>query len=125
MRGIYHKVDGSILYHGERKASDPVGLVWQEVTEADQWVLLESIPHPRLIWNSAEVVERSQPEQDEIVRQELIRKDEEYIDQEQLKAFAVVVLREINILREVHGLNPRTPAQLRAAFLAQLGRTHE
>jgi hypothetical protein len=38
-----------------------------------------------------------------------------------LKAFALIVLDEINLLRSVGGLNARTPAQLKAAHRAKLG----
>jgi hypothetical protein len=37
-----------------------------------------------------------------------------------LKAFALIVLDEINILRSVAGLAPRTPAQLKDAHRAKL-----
>jgi hypothetical protein len=38
-----------------------------------------------------------------------------------LKAFALIVLDEINILRSAAGLEPRTPAQLKTAHRAKLG----
>jgi hypothetical protein len=38
-----------------------------------------------------------------------------------LKAFALIVLDEINILRSAAGLVPRTPAQLKVAHRAKLG----
>ena len=38
-----------------------------------------------------------------------------------LKAFALIVLDEINLLRAGAGLNVRTPAQLKAAHRAKLG----
>lgn len=37
-----------------------------------------------------------------------------------LKAFAAVMLEETNILRQLHGLAPRTAAQLRQAVKAEL-----
>ena len=40
----------------------------------------------------------------------------EYDNKRDLKALGLVILDEVNSLRNLHSLNPRTPAQFRTAF---------
>jgi ABC-type sugar transport system ATPase subunit len=120
--GIYHDTSGAILYQGERKTQDPTNLAWREVVVPQQVQLLQTIPIDRLVWLNNRVQERDEVEQAAIDRQAQIDRDEQFITAEQLKAFAAVVLDEINRLRELHGLNPRTPEQLRTAFHQKLNR---
>ena len=63
----------------------------------------------------------SQPEQDAVDDAELVASRDALADEidrneSYTRAFALVVLDEINALRSEHGLNARTPAQLKTAL---------
>jgi hypothetical protein len=120
--GIYYRPNGDIGYQGERKPTDPVGYTWQDISDPEQVEDLKLYEMHLLFWDGSQVTLRSESDREEIIREGLRMADESFITRDQMKAFAGVILDEINRLRELHGLNPRTPEQLRTAFHQKLNR---
>jgi hypothetical protein len=121
MRGILHQVDGTISYYGTPR-NVPADYTWQDVTEPTQIELLETEVINELRWDGTAVVLRSAEDLAEIERQTQIDNDDQFITSDHLVAFAKVVLAEINRLRALHDLDPRTPQQVRDAFHQALNR---
>ncbi len=119
-RGIYHDGD-AIGFRGYRKPVDPAGLTWETVTDPVQRGLLRSEEFANLRWSGA-VVLRDQSEIDARLRTETIAADGAHFERDQFKAILLVLLDEINTLRDVAGLAPRTIQQAKNAYKAKLNR---
>lgn len=121
MIGIYHDGAGAVLYYGYRKPQDIPGASWRTITSSPERALLEGVRDlRRLKWDGAAVVLRSQAELDAIEAADNDAGDGNYLDDPRVRAFLTILLDELNLLRQLHGLAPRTPAQARAAIKAKI-----
>lgn len=121
-KGIY-VVGGRVVRFGYRDRATRSGEEFHVITDAAARTLLgETDEFVDLAWNGTTVVRRDQPEIDARLRTEEIAQDNAHFERKQGKAIFLVLLDEINVLRDAAGLPPRTIKQAKSAYKKKLNR---
>lgn len=90
------------------------------------WPILDrELDLRRVRWDGADVVERSRAELDDIDESAIDAGETRYVEDVRVRAFVSVLIDELNILRQQHGLAPRTPAQALSAIKVKLQETRQ
>ena len=119
--GVY--VLGNEVVRAGRRDREPRGAeTFHAVTEPAARALLDSDDLDRLKWDGTNVVARSQSELEALDRGKAIVQDDVRFESEREKAILLVLLDEINVLRNAAGLAPRTIQQAKNAYKAKLNR---
>lgn len=113
---IYQRTTGLILRDGMDGAYDPTTedyIRWPEATPPDPRVF-------RVNHNTGDVRPATPQEQADYDAEATDADQWNALDHKKvLRALALVLLTEVNSLRNLHGLQPRTTEQLKTAWLAQ------
>lgn len=90
-RGIYHDGTGAVRYAGNRKPSDPQGLVWQRVDDLPK---IADLRHHR--WDGTNLVRKAQAEIDAIEAADLESEDTEFFEDRRLRAAVMAIVKAVN-----------------------------
>ena len=121
-KGVY-VVGDRIVRFGYRDRPVRGAEQFHAVTDpAARTLLRESDEQASLAWNGTTVVRRDQAEIDARLRAETIAADDAHFEREREKAILLVLLDEINALRNAAGLQPCTIQQAKNAYKAKLNR---
>ena len=122
-KGIYRNGDAIGLSGSRRSVAPAAYPTWETVTDAAARALLRETPElADLMWDGTTVVRRDQAAIDARLRAETMAADDGHFDRERDKAVLLLILDEINVLRESAGLPPRTIQQAKNAYRAKLNR---
>lgn len=120
--GVY-VIGDRVVRAGYRDRDPRGGEAFHALTDPSGRALLRDTDEmANLSWDGAMVVVRDQAEIDARIRTEAIAADDAHFERAQFKAILLVLLDEINILRAVAGLPPRTIQQAKNAYETKLDR---
>lgn len=119
-KGVY--VVGDRVVRWGYRDRDPRGAEEFHVVTASgaRALLHETDDFADLAWRDANIVRRTQSEIDARVLRETKDADDTHFERERGKAVLLVLLDEINVLRQAAGLTPRTIQQVKNAYKVKL-----